>query len=364
VPNDSPPALQRRAGTLVHCLEARADCTEWEVVMAGERVRAIAFPSLCGPLRPGDPVLLNTTAVTLGLGTGGTHFVIARGSFEEGDAEPFPGRAAGHILKLRYTPLQHRVRAAEEEASPYREAVTTFGGLRGMPVLAAELHSQAAAAALAARDSGAQRIVWVQLDTAALPLAVSRLVARLRADGVLAATVTVGQGFGGDYEAVNVYSGLVVAAVSRADLILVTQGPGNTGTGTEYGFSGLALAEALHAAATLGGAPILAPRLSEGDPRARHRGLSHHTRTLLKCLHVPVAMPLPTGVAVELPSDVRVAPVIERVPEPSLAPLEPYRDMLTTMGRTLEQDRLFFRAAAAAGTYAAARAAALEEVRR
>ncbi|MGV3722981.1 MAG: DUF3866 family protein [Actinomycetota bacterium] len=274
---------------------------------------------------------------------------------EASEAPEFAGREAGHILKLRYTPLQLRVLSAEEEASPHRAAVQAFRGLERTPVLAAELLSQAGAAAIAARaTSPAGRIVLVHLDSAALPIAFSRLVARLQEDGVLNATVTVGQSFGGDYEAVNIYSGLVVAkAVARADLIIVSQGPGNVGTGTRLGFSGLALVEALHAAAFLDGAPILAPRMSEGDGRDRHRGVSHHTGTILEALRVSVHVPFPTA---DSPPTGERHPVTAVDPAPAWAALDAYRDALTTMGRSLEEDRLFFQAAAAAGIFAARQA--------
>lgn len=318
--------------------------------MAGEPCRAIAYASLSGPLRPGDEVLLNTTAVQLALGTGGTHFVIA-GPGDDGQPE-FEGREAGHILKLRYTPLQLRVCSAEEETSPHRAAVEAFTGLERTPVLGTELLSMAAAAAIAARAAApAARIALVHLDSAALPIAFSRLVTRLRGDGVLNATVTVGQSFGGDYEAVNVYSGLAVArAVAGADLILVSQGPGNVGTGARLGFSGLALAEALHAAVFLKGTPILAPRMSEGDGRDRHRGLSHHTATLLEALHVRVHVPFPSSAPRSALERHCVAVEDAAFAWPAL---EPYRDVLTTMGRSLEEDMLFFQAAAAAGVFTA-----------
>ena len=44
-------------------------------------------------------------------------------------------------------------------------------------------------------------------DQGALPLAFSRSVADLRAGGLLAGTVTVGQAFGGDLEAVTLHFG-------------------------------------------------------------------------------------------------------------------------------------------------------------
>lgn len=330
----------------------------------GATALALAYGSLTGPLRAGDLVLLNTTAVSLSLGTGGAHFVVARlAPVASTPNEEFPGSEAGHILKLRYTPFQLRVRAVEDAASPHRNAFDEFCGLQGTPVVAAELLSQAAAAAVAARAADPRlRIVLVHLDSAALPLAFSRVIYRLRTSGVLDATVTVGQSFGGDYEAINVYSGLAAAhAVAGAGLILVTQGPGNAGTGTELGFSGLSLVEALHAAGYLGGEPILIPRVSDGDGRTRHQGLSHHTRTILRCLRAPAVLPLPdphssTLLEIDPATGHRVV-VVD--PECVWEALTRSGELLTTMGRGLDRDALFFRTAAAAGLYAARRAAAL-----
>lgn len=351
--------MRRRPAWLVRRLSARTGCEEWEALLDGEACRAIAYAALCGPLQPGDAVLLNTTAQELSLGTGGAHFVIARLAPEERHGAPFAGRDAGHIIKLRYTPLQMRVLSGEEEASPHREAVVGFTGLNGTPVLCAELLSQAAAAAIAGHAvAPEQRIALVFLDTAALPIAHSRLIARLREGGVLAGSVTTGQSFGGDVEAVNVYTGLILArAALHADWILVTQGPGNVGTGTPYGFGGLALSEALHACDTLGGRGLLAARMSDADPRARHQGLSHHTRAILQVTRAPVTVPLPEGIPGEAPVRdeqwPREWPMVD--PRPGMAALDLYREHLTTMGRGLNADPLFFRAAAAAGIYTAGR---------
>jgi hypothetical protein len=145
--------------------------------------------------------------------------------------------------------------------------------------------------------------------------------------------------------------------VAGADVILVSQGPGNAGTGTELGFSGLSVVEALHAADYLGGEAILIPRLSADDGRARHRGVSHHTRTILGCLRAAVVVPVPAvpSQAFESGSGHRV--VVES-PEPVWPALEACRELVTTMGRGLDQDPVFFRTAAAAGQYAARRAIA------
>ena len=90
-----------------------------------------------------------------------------------------------------------------------------------------------------AHDRPGSRVVYVMSDQGALPMAFSRSVAELRASGLLAGTVTVGQAFGGDLEAVTLHSGLLAARLALgAELVVVSQGPGNLGTGTRWGFSG------------------------------------------------------------------------------------------------------------------------------
>ena len=362
----APATLLRRRGTLLSLAARRGDCIEWRVrpdssgvgLAEGAAERAIALDWLTPGLQPGETVWLNATAAALQLGTGGTHFILARCRDEADPAPEFAGREAGHLLKLRYTPLQHRRMLAEEPASPHREAVAACTSLDGTPVLAVELHSQAAAAIIAARSAAPDlRIVLVWLDSAALPLGLSRLVAGLRAEGALDATVTTGQAFGGDLEAVNVYSGLLVArAAAGAELIVAAQGPGNAGTDTTYGFSGLAVVEALHAAATLQGTPLFTPRLSSADPRARHRGLSHHSATILRCLRtgVDVICPPDTGAWTQAARAEWPAHTWrERDPADHSGSLEPYAPLLTTMGRSLSEDSRFFGTAVAAGVYAA-----------
>ena len=151
-------------------------------------------------------------------------------------------------------------------------ACTDLGGL---PVVCAELHSMVPVVAAAARVAGDLRVAYVMTDGGALPLAFSRLAAELRAGG-LVGTITAGQAFGGDLEAISLYSALAAArAVLAADVVVVAQGPGGMGSGTALGFSGTQVAEAVNAAAALGGRPVACLRLSAADRRPRHRGVSH-----------------------------------------------------------------------------------------
>ena len=75
--------LRLRRGTVVALDSARPGAQELTVEVEGERAPALAYPALTGPIRVGDEVVLNTTAVALGLGTGGFHLVVA-----VEDAEP------------------------------------------------------------------------------------------------------------------------------------------------------------------------------------------------------------------------------------------------------------------------------------
>lgn len=331
-----------------------------EIIAGGER--AVNYVRLTGRVEVGDQVLLNTTAVDLGLGTGGVHFVIANLS------SPTPGTDAGrgHIMKLRYTPLQLAVLSAEEDLSPHHERIREFQSLDAMPAVCCELHSQIApvAAAIKVATNYTARVAYVMTDGAALPIALSRLVAELKEKRLLDVTITCGQAFGGDMEAINVYSGLIAAKeAAGADIAIVSQGPGNAGTGTQYGFSGIQQGEAINAARILGGRPIAVPRMSFADARERHQGVSHHTLTVLGEIALSpciVAIPdLPEPIATRVFE--QLDPVLRwsmhelRVAdgEPGLSELERKGIRVTTMGRSVEQDREFFLAASASGTIAA-----------
>jgi hypothetical protein len=354
-------AVCRRVGILLAAGERRGDCCEWRVEVEGQECLALAFDWLTPHLERGRTVLLNTTAAELALGTGGLHFILGP---TEQSGRSFEGREAGHLLKLRYTPLQHRRLFAEEEISPWREAIEATESLDGTPILAAELHSQAAAALVAVRQTlpdARTALVW--LDSASLPAGLSRTVAALKQDGVLNSVITCGQAFGGDFEAVNVYSALLAAkAAVQAEVVVVSQGPGNVGTGTRYGFGGMAVVEALHSAAALGGRAILAPRISGSEARLRHMGLSRHTLTQLRALHVPVEVPYRAGSRVLVEAAMHTHPQHrwEPVADPPSESFELLKG-LESMGRTVREDPVFFTAAWCAGVYAADAARSLRE---
>lgn len=265
-------------------------------------LRALAYPALVGPTAVGDRVLVNTTALDRGLGTGGYALVVAvlpRDHQQVSPAPPLDG--PGHLVKARYTPHQTMVLGVDEQESPHHSTLQDADDLHGMPVVVADLHSALPAIVAGARHHAlthgrrAPRIAYVMTDGGALPAWFSRTVAALRDAGWTDATITVGQAFGGDLEAVTVHTGLLAAHhVLDADIAVVTQGPGNLGTGTRWGFSGVAAGEAVNAAATLGGRPVASLRVSGADPRPRHQGISHHSVTAYgRVALLPADIPVP-----------------------------------------------------------------------
>lgn len=192
-------------------------------------------------------------------------------------------------------------------------------------------------------------------DGAALPLAFSELVATMSDRGFLAAgTVTAGHAFGGQREAVGVPSALALARHDAgADLIVVGMGPGVVGTGHALGTTALEAAPILDTADALGGRGVLCVRASEGDQRTRHRGLSHHSATVLDLVRSRVTVPVTRATSEEI-DPWRDRHEIVTITDADGARLLADAELrVTTMGRGPEEDRLFFDTAAAAGIHAA-----------
>ncbi|WP_159797518.1 DUF3866 family protein [Puerhibacterium puerhi] len=350
----------------------------------GLRVRALAYTALVGDPAAGDRLLLNCSALARGLGTGGYALVVGPAGDTDLPRDPEPG--PGHLVKARYTPLQAMVLGVDEQESAHHHLLAEADDLGGLPVVVADLHSALPAVVAGARHAArlagrpAPRVAYVMTDGGALPAAFSRTVATLREAGWLEATVTVGQAFGGDLEAVTVHTGLLAARhVVGADLAVVAQGPGNLGTGTRWGYSGVAAGEAVNAAATLRGRPVASLRVSGADPRDRHLGVSHHSltaygRVALAAADVVVPRPAPEleglpawGAALTTRVRDQAATLVGLDQVHRLVEVDAAADLLealrgsparlSTMGRGLDADPAAFVTAAVAGVHAAALAA-------
>ncbi len=303
------------------------------------------------------PFLLNTTALDLDLGTGGYALVVAIPS-----RLPAGSRGEGHLVKGRYLPTQAAVLGVDAQESEHHSLLRDADSLEGMPVVIADLHS-ALPAILAGihLDRPNARVAYVMTDGGALVAWFSRTLSDL--SDHLVGIVTVGQALGGDLEAVTVHTGLLAAKhVLNADIAIVTQGPGNLGTGTTWGFSGVAAGDTANAVATLEGRPVGALRISDADARTRHRGVSHHSLTAfgqVALVDMDIAVPegLPLDLRRRVEDDLAAQPERNRILYVSdrglLDALTASPVRLSTMGRGLAEDRWYFMAAAAAGRHAA-----------
>jgi Protein of unknown function (DUF3866) len=329
--------LKLRRGVVTEA-EAPAAWQRIEVDVAGERRAARADTHLVGPCQPGDEVIVNVEARDLQLGSGGydvVHVNLTRGLTADGTPR-------AHVMKLNYTSLQHAVEPVEGERLSVPLA---------QPVAVLALHGQLAPVAWAlAQARPGTRVGYVQGAGGALPGAISDTVAQLLRRGLLADHVTAGPTYGGAREAITTIGALHDGLAEQGwDAALVGPGPGILGSGSALGHGGLAALDAAHAALALGCPTVLVARMSEGDARERHRGLSHHTRTVLELLLAPVTV----GVAPDAPGELADAARAggHAVKERSVD-LDGYRSSglpARTMGRELEQERLFFAAALAAG---------------
>lgn len=293
----------------------------------------VAYPDLTGPVAVDDEVVVNVQARELGLGSGG--FDVLYANLTRGlELPPIEG---AHVMKLPYTPLQAAAAHAEEGGALARE-------LNGLPVVCCSLHSQVAPACVGLGDG--LRVAYVQLPGGALSLPLSDTVRLLRQRDLLATTVSVGACFGGEQECVGVASALAWAAAEGYDVVLSAIGPGIVGTGSRFGHGGLAAADAVNAASALGGAPILAARVSTADERDRHRGVSHHTEAVLALCAGRVTVAWPEGLDVPAWVEPRQEVAVDGWEE-ACAGLP-----LSHMGRGSDQEPWFFAAAFAAGRLA------------
>jgi len=349
-----------KQATVKEIRKERPGYIEAVVDVGGDLQKAICYSRLVGGLEPGDKVVINATAVELGLGTGGFHFVVWNLSKESLEIS-----GKGHIMKLRYTPMQLKTLAVEEEDSPYSDELKNTVSIEGMPVITGTLHSQLPAAAVALKEIAPHtRIAYIMTDGAALPLAFSNLVAELIDKGVIDSTITVGHAFGGDMEAINIYSGLVAAKhAAKADAAIVCMGPGIVGSNTRLGFTGIEQGQIINAVNSLKGSPIAIPRISFADRRDRHYGISHHTVAALKIAALsPATVTIP-----EMDRD-KADYVDEQIRKEGLEQIHKIEKINagitleamkrqdirpTTMGRAMDEDPEAFKASGAAGIYVA-----------
>jgi hypothetical protein len=321
--------LSLRRGRVTAILEKLDGLVRLEV----EGAACVAYPELTGPVSVDDDVLVNVQARELGLGSGGFDVLYANLTRGLGLA----AAKGAHVMKLPYTPLQAAAVHAEEEGGVAEE-------LGGLPVVCCSLHSQVAPVCAGLGEG--RRVVYVQLPGGALALSLSDTVRLLKERRLIETTVSAGACFGGEQECVGAASALAWSAAGGYDAVVCAIGPGIVGTGSRLGHGGLAAADAGNAAATLGGSPVLAARVSSADERERHRGVSHHTEAVLALCAGRVTVAWPAGLGAPEWVEPRQEVVVDGW-EAACADLP-----LSHMGRGPDEEPWFFAAAFAAGRLA------------
>jgi hypothetical protein len=358
--------LKLRRATVLEAHPVSGPEQDMVVELDGERRRAIVDVGLLGAAEAGDEVVVNVQARDLGLGSGGfdiVHVNLTRGLAGDG------GAIGANVMKLNYTSLQHVVEPVEDERLelPVRRPVAVLG-----------LHGQLAAVAWAfAQVAPGRRLGFVQTEGGALPGGHSRVVRLLRERELLAGHLTAGATFGGEAEAITTVGALHHGMRKLGwDAAVCGPGPGIVGSSSSLGHGGMVALDSAHAALALGAPTLLVARMSSGDPRMRHRGISHHTLTVLDLLLEPVTVALPAGMRSPVGADLRAGlgavfggammparPTLELdVNRPARVTRHDWRrapvDLpafaaaglpAETMGRGLTEDPLFFGAALAAG---------------
>ncbi|MDI6604215.1 MAG: DUF3866 family protein [Thermoanaerobacteraceae bacterium] len=345
------------SGIVKKIILKRNDITFVEVELEGEITKAVNYDHISGEIKVGDKVYINETAKKLNLGTGGYDFILLNTRYHKLDL-----KGNGHIMKLRYTPAQINVLSVEEQDSPYHETFNNFKSLDGIPVIIGELHSMVAPASIVLKHLKTDiKIAYIMTDSASIPISFSNTVYYLKKEGIINETITIGHAFGGDYEAVNIYTALICAKeIIKADVIIVAMGPGIVGTGTKYGFTGIDQGYYIDAVNKLGGNPILIPRISFSDKRERHMGISHHTITVLEVCNSNCTLTFPVmekNMMEIVNKQIQNNPVFKKFNKVFIDAsitndyLKNCRIKITTMGRDYSLEKEFFNACGAAAIY-------------
>ncbi len=350
--------IRKRLAEVVKIVYFDNDVTEILVKVENKIEKAINYNNFTGSVQVGDDIIINTTAVDLSLGTGGYHFVI----HNERNIKSDYTTSTGHIMKLRYTPMQLKCLTIEEEESNYHQLFNEKDTIDGMKVLIGSLHSMLLPAIYTIKKrQPSLNITYIMTDSACLPLSFSKTVKNIKKHNLINYTITCGQAFGGDYEAVNIYTALITAKyICKSDIAIVIPGPGVVGTDSKLGFSNIEEGHIIDAVNTLKGNPIVIPRISFADKRHRHQGISHHTITILsKITYSSANIGFPILNNQEKNCIIQRQIISNKIDQrhhiryinTNCVEIEEIKTKLNTMGRSYKEDFDFFKAVSASAIY-------------
>lgn len=314
----------------------------------GEIAKAINLLDSNKELDIGEYVLVNITAKKLNLGTGGYDFILP--------ADKFFYPSKGHIMKLRYTPLQFSV-LTEEEKNP--ELFNKVPYFNNMVIVVCELHSMVLPICVYLKErKNDLKICVILTDWGMLNAKLSSNLGFLKANGFVDYTITCQEAFNGDFECINEVDSLIFSQNLGADIVIIAPLPGIVGTGTRFGFSAFNAVNVIEDIYRFGGSAIFPIRVSKSDKRERHKFLSHHSLTMLSYVNSSVEIPIfkfedqlffnSTYKDLNNYRSKHKITVIEKIDEGIVIK---YKDILKTMGKGFEDDNVYFLQLFAVGEY-------------
>ena len=351
--------IRIRRGAVIKIISNHGNTTIVNVSYDGKIEKTINYNNLTGHIMLHDIVYINTSANYLNLGSGGYNYVI----INETRGSTLDINDIGHIMKLRYTPYQIKCNYPYEKNSEYSNEIEKFKSLDNMIVISGELHSMLVPTAYCLKFLKPDiKITYIMTDGGSLPIDFSFNVNKLKAIDIISSTITYGNSYGGDMEALNIYDALVIAkTILKCDIIIITMGPGAVGTGTKYGFSGIEQGNIIDAVNTFHGIPVVIPRLSFNDLRERHYGISHHTLTVLSEITKTKAYITFPVIETNKMNYIKKQLEEQKINDKHYikyinsnvlySAIEYYKFRCTTMGRSFSQDREFFLACSCASQY-------------
>ena len=298
--------------------------------MSGERPGRT--PALLGEMREGDEVVVNTAALDLELGSGG--FDVVHVNLTAGCGAAAASGRARDEAQLHLAPAPGRAGRARALASdpdgPNRRLPVWFCRCTGTWRRRHGRRRRRAGVEVGYVQTGGGALPGRSADVAQLRKRDSLRPHHRRARPTAPSRRRIGPG------ALMPPPQPPLGAAHRA-------GARHHRLRHRLGHGGMAALESAHSALALGLPTLLSPRLSSATSAAA-RGVSHHTRPSCRVLLAPVEVPVPAGEAVPkaiLAGRAAGATALREAPVTS-AGYAARGLPASTMGRGLEEDRMFF----------------------
>lgn len=300
---------------------------------------AINFLDINKKVVIGQEVLVNTTARKLKLGSGGYDYILPTDSF----CNP----SKGHIMKLRYTPLQFSVLTEEEKNPDLFNRIPNFNNLI---IVVCELHSMLLPVCLYLKEFDRNiRITTIINDWGMLNAKLSNNLRFLKENHFVDYVITCQEAFNGDFECINEINSLIFSQNLDTQVAIISPLPGIVGTGTKFGFSAYKAINVIEDISRFGGRVVFPVRVSKSESRERHKFISHHSLTILSYVNSSVEIPIFefedklffTRVFGIL-NNYRTKHSLTHIDEIDDNIIVKYKPLLKTMGRGFEEDREYF----------------------